>query len=60
MPRDLERKIRWFFETEKRDMSLDDFELLEAGFFDNEGNVVFKESVIKWRDFREFLDKKRK
>ena len=54
----LERKIKWFFDTQSETLGRDDLELLKIGFFDNEGNVVFKKAIVKWRDFREFLDKK--
>lgn len=54
----LEKKIRWFFDHVRKELNADELELLKIGFFDNDGNIVFKKAVVKWRDFREFLDKK--
>lgn len=54
----LEKKILWFFDHVRKELNSDELELLKIGFFDNDGNVVFKKAVVKWRDFREFLDKK--
>lgn len=54
----LEKKIRWFFEHVKKEITVDDLELLKLGFFDNDGNIVFQKPVVSWRSFNEFLDKK--
>ena len=54
----LEKKIEWFFKHQSKVLTPEDLELLKIGFFDNDGNVVFSKAVIKWRDIREFLDKK--
>ena len=53
----LEKKIKWYFEHIKKEINAEDLDILKIGFFDNDGNIVFKKTVVKWRDFREFLDK---
>ena len=56
----LEKKILWFFDHVRKELNQDELELLKIGFFDNDGNVVFKKAVVKWRDFREFMDTKKR
>lgn len=54
----LEEKVRWFFKKQAKEMSLDDFELLKLGFFDDKGDVVFAKDVIIWRKINEVYNKK--
>lgn len=49
----LEQKIRWFFKNQAKKMTLDDFELLKIGFLDNDGNVVFRKDIVRWRKINE-------
>ena len=49
----LEEKIRWFFKNVKKELVLDDLELLKLGFFDNDHNVVFRKDIIRWRKINE-------